>query len=91
MAKRVATCEGASTDSDIADLPGIPFHPPVTYTFPKREFDKKHVKCSCQRSWFTKWKWLVFGSCLRRCHVFGFRQVVTEFSGIDGNRRILLY
>ena len=22
------------------------------------------------------------GSCLRRCHVFGFRQVVTEFSGV---------
>ena len=58
MAKRVATCEGTSTDSNIADLPDIPFHPPVTYTFPKREFGKKHVKCSCQRSWFTKWKWL---------------------------------
>ena len=32
MVKRVAMCEGASTDSDIADLPDIPFHPPVTYT-----------------------------------------------------------
>ena len=30
-------------------------------------------------------------SRLRRCHVFGFHQVVTEFSGVDGNRRILLY
>ena len=40
MAKRVATCEGASTDSHIANLPDIPFHPPVTYTFPKHEFGK---------------------------------------------------
>ena len=46
-----------STDSDIADLPdSYPFSPSCYInTFPKREFGKKHVKCSCQRSWFTKW------------------------------------
>ena len=59
MASRAATCEGSSTDCDVANLPDIPFHPPLTYTFPKREFGKgKLVKCSCQRSWFSKWRWL---------------------------------
>ena len=77
----MATCEGASTDSDIADLPDIPFHPPVTYTFPKHEFGKKHVKNA-----HVSARGLLSGngSCLQRCHVFGFHQVVTEFSGVNG-------
>ena len=31
MASRAATCEGSSTDCDVANLPDIPFHPPLTY------------------------------------------------------------
>lgn len=56
----MATCEGSSnTDFNIAEIPDIPFHPPVTFTFHKREFGKtKRVKSLCQHSWFSKWKWL---------------------------------
>ena len=86
MAKRVATCEGASTDSDIADLPDIPFHPPVTYSS-----NVNSVKSMLNARVSARGLLSGNSSCLQWCHVFGFRQVVTEFSGVDGNRRILLY
>ena len=45
--------EGHST------LPSGPNHLSWLFKFPHHEFGKKViVKCSCQLSWFCKWKWL---------------------------------
>ena len=48
-----------STSLTFPTLPDSPNHPSASFKFPHREFGKKHVvKCSCQSSWFSKWKWL---------------------------------
>ena len=42
----MATCEGSNSTDFCVDIPDIPFHPPITFTFPKCEFGKQSVSNS---------------------------------------------
>ena len=56
MVARVTMCDGASTDYSVA---GLLDTPQFTLLLHKRGFgEKKCIKYSCQRSWFSRWKWL---------------------------------
>ena len=58
MIVRVTTCDGASTDYSVAGLLDSP-QLTLGLLLHKRGFGKeKCVKYSCQRSWFSRWKWL---------------------------------
>jgi len=64
------------------------FHPPHTYSFPKRSFGKKNaVLRSCQSTWFTKWRWLHYdeASDVVFCSVCQRYNTVTEerFSSVS--------
>lgn len=62
---RVNVMKSSHSSGDKIYIPPSPHHPEESFRFPKRSFEKtKIVERSFQPSWFLKWPFLHYQSCI---------------------------